>query len=212
MARQGTQSGGTRRGYKQTEIGEIPVEWEVKRLPDVCQFCSGKAHEQYISPDGEFVCVNSKFISTEGQVKKYSTKNFSPAKKNDILMVMSDLPNGRALAKAFIVEEDNKYAVNQRVCSLTPIKDYAKYLFYYLDRNKYFLNFNDGVNQTHLLNPVFYNCPIALPPLAEQTKIADILSGVDAVIRQNSEQVEQLKQTKAGLMQDLLTGRKRVAV
>ena len=53
---------------------------------------------------------------------------------------------------------------------------------------------------------------IPYPPLPEQKKIAEILSGVDAVIRQNSEQVVQLKQTKAGLMQDLLTGRKRVAV
>ncbi len=36
----------------------------------------------------------------------------------DILMVMSDLPNGKALAKAFLVDADNRYAVNQRVCAL----------------------------------------------------------------------------------------------
>ena len=142
-------------GYKQTEVGVIPDEWDVKILPDVCRFRSGKAHEKYISDLGQFVCVNSKFISTDGEVRKYSTANFCPAKKNDVLLVMSDLPNGRALAKAYLVEKDDLYAVNQRVCALTAYRDCAQYLFYALNRNPYFLRFDDGVNQTHLLNPVF---------------------------------------------------------
>ena len=42
-------------GYKQTEVGVIPQDWEVRRLPDVCRFRGGKAHEQYISEFGRFV-------------------------------------------------------------------------------------------------------------------------------------------------------------
>jgi type I restriction enzyme S subunit len=110
-------------GYKQTEVGVIPADWEVKLLPDVLHFRSGKAHEQYISDSGDYVCVNSKFISTGGSVRKHSSANFSPARKGDVLMVMSDLPNGRALAKAYFVEADNTYAVNQRVCALTAYRD-----------------------------------------------------------------------------------------
>jgi len=75
-------------GYKQTEVGVIPEEWEVKLLPDVCRFRGGKAHEQHISEFGRFVCVNSKFISTDGKVRKYSTANFCCAKRNDVLMVV----------------------------------------------------------------------------------------------------------------------------
>ena len=62
-----------RPGYKQTDVGVIPEEWEVKLLPDVCHFRAGRAHEQHISDAGQYVCVNSKFISTDGKVRKYSS-------------------------------------------------------------------------------------------------------------------------------------------
>ena len=49
-------------GYKRTDVGVIPEDWEIKLLPEVCRFRGGKAHERYISDFGRFICVNSKFI------------------------------------------------------------------------------------------------------------------------------------------------------
>ena len=123
-----------RPGYKQTELGLIPIDWDVKQLPEVVRFRSGKAHEQHISEFGRFVCVNSKFISTDGSVRKYSTVNLCPAKRSDVLMVMSDLPNGRALAKAYLVEQADLYAVNQRICALSAMRDCSEYLYYLSSR------------------------------------------------------------------------------
>jgi len=200
-----------RPGYKQTEIGVIPNDWEEKDLLDVCQFKGGKAHEPYISDTGEFVCINSKFISTNGQVKKYSSKNLCPAKKNDILMVMSDLPNGKALAKAFISPVDNLLAVNQRVCALTSRNDDPKFLYYILNRNPYFLKFDDGVNQTHLLNRVFSRCKIPVPKsVGEQKAIADALSDVDSLIDSLEALIAKKRDIKTGTLQELLTGRTRL--
>ncbi|MBU1698567.1 MAG: restriction endonuclease subunit S [Candidatus Eisenbacteria bacterium] len=198
-------------GYKQTEVGVIPKDWEIKLLPDICRFRGGKAHEQHISDFGRFVCVNSKFISTNGCVRKYSTVNFCCAKRNDVLMVMSDLPNGKALAKAFLADQDNLYAVNQRVCALTPYRDCPKYLFYVLNRNPYFLGFDDGVNQTHLLNPVFQKCLLSLPPTkAEQEAIAEALSDANALIESLDQLLAKKRHIKQGAMQELLTGKKRL--
>ena len=198
-------------GYKQTEVGVIPQDWEVRRLPDVCRFRGGKAHEQYISEFGRFVCVNSKFISTDGKVRKYSSANFCCAKPGDILMVMSDLPNGKALAKAFWADQDDLYAVNQRVCALTPYRDSSKYLFYILNRNSYFLKFDDGVNQTHLLNHVFQKCLLPLSPTkAEQEAIAEALSDADVLIESLEQLLVKKRQLKQGAMQELLTGKKRL--
>jgi type I restriction enzyme S subunit len=199
-------------GYKQTEVGVIPEDWEVKLLPEVTHFRGGKAHEQHISDAGPFVCVNSKFISTEGKVRKYATANFCSAKKGDVLMVMSDLPNGKALAKAFLADRDNLYAVNQRVCALTAYRDYSPcYLLYTLNRNPYFLKFDDGVSQTHLLNNVFRQCPLPLPPtLAEQDAIAGALSDADALIDSLEQLIAKKRLLKQGAMQDLLTGKKRL--
>ncbi len=198
-------------GYKQTEVGVIPEDWEVKLLPDVCRFRGGKAHEQHISEFGQFVCVNSKFISTDGKVRKYASANFCCAKRDDILMVMSDLPNGRALAKAYLAARDDLYAVNQRVCALTPYRDSPQYLFYVLNRNPYFLKFDDGVNQTHLLNHVFQKCPLSLPSTkAEQEAIAEALSDADALIESLEQLLVKKRQLKQGAMQELLTGKKRL--
>ena len=197
-----------RPGYKQTEAGVIPEEWDVKPLPDVCRFRAGKAHEQYVSDLGQFVCVNSKFISTDGEVRKYSTANFCPARKDDVLLVMSDLPKGRALAKAYLVRQDDLYAVNQPVCSLTAYRDCAEYLFYILNRNPYFLRFDDGVNQTHLLNHVFQKCPVVLPrEVPEQRAIATALGDVDALLDGLERLIPKKRDLKQAAMQQLLTGK-----
>ncbi len=200
-----------RPGYKLTEVGVIPEDWQVKQLPEVCRFRGGRAHEQYISEAGKYVCVNAKFIASDGAVRKYSTANFCPAKKGDVMMVMSDLPNGRALAKAYLVEADDTYAVNQRVCTLTAHQDWPEYLFYILNRSPYFLKFNDGVNQTHLLNPVFRNCPLALPPtVEEQRAIASALSDVDTLLGRLDHLIAKKRDIKQAAMQQLLTGQKRL--
>ena len=196
----------------QTRLPGFKGEWVVKTLPDVCRFRGGKAHEQYIADHGRFVCVNSKFISTEGKVRKYATDNFCSAKAKDILMVMSDLPNGKALAKTFIADHDDLYAVNQRVCALTPFVDYcAEFLAYVLDRNPYFLKFDDGVSQTHLLNRVFQKCPVFVPlSKAEQTAIAAVLSEIDAELAGLEQRREKTRALKQGMMQELLTGKTRL--
>jgi type I restriction enzyme S subunit len=198
-------------GYKCTDIGVIPEDWSVRLLPEICRFRPGKAHERHIAEYGRFVCVNSKFISTDGTVRKYATANFCPASTDDVLMVMSDLPNGRALAKAYLVEQDDLYAVNQRVCALTAYKDSPKYLFYVLNRNPYFLSFDNGVSQTHLLNHVFRKCALPIPPtLAEQESIASALGDVDALIAALDQLIAKKRQLKQAAMQQLLTGQRRL--
>ena len=53
---------------------------------------------------------------------------------------------------------------------------------------------------------------VVMPPLPEQRKIAAILSSVDGAIGRSASKKRQLQQTKAGLLQDLLTGKVRVSV
>ena len=97
-------------------------DWEEKLLGDVVVFKNGKAHENCVVEDGRFIIVNSKFISTEGEIRKYSNHQLEPLNTNDIVMVMSDVPNGKALAKCFYIESDNEFTLNQRICSLTILR------------------------------------------------------------------------------------------
>jgi type I restriction enzyme S subunit len=140
-------------------LGDIPQHWEVQRLSRVARFASGKAHEQFFEPTGVHVCVTARFVSTGGTSRKFSSMNFCPAVRGDVLMVMSDLPNGRALARAYLVGDDKSYAVNQRVCRLTPHAIEPRLLAYYANRSPHLLRHDDGLNQTHLSNYDFKTMP-----------------------------------------------------
>lgn len=197
-------------GFKNSTVGLIPKDWDVRLLGETLQFISGKAHEPFVSSTGDFVLVNSKFVSTNGAVRKHVTANLTPARKGDVLMVMSDLPNGRALAKCFLVDADRKYAVNQRVCILRSSAQDARYLMYILNRNPYFMAFDDGVQQTHLLNGPIKKCPLVLPKKREQEAISDALGGADALIASLQRLIAKKQAIKQGMMQQLLTGKTRL--
>lgn len=199
------------KGYKQTEVGVIPENWEVKPLNQLVGFTNGKAHENSIKDDGKYIVVNSKFISSEGEVIKFSDDCFCPTEAENILMVMSDVPNGKAIAKCFFVDKNNCYTVNQRICSLKVKVDDPKLLFYLINRNRYYLTFDDGVKQTNLRKDDVLGCPIPLPPTkAEQAAIAVALSDADALISSLEKLIAKKRNIKQGTMQELLTGKKRL--
>lgn len=175
-------------------------------LLEVCDFYSGKAHEHFVTTNGKYKIINSKFVATDGEVFKESNQSFLTAKKNDITMVMSDLPNGRALAKCFLVDQDDKYAVNQRVCILRSKGYDPKYLYYVLNRNPYFLAFNDGVSQTHLLNHVFEKCKLMITKdIAEQQAIAEALSDIDDLILSIEKEIDKKRNIKLAISEDLFS-------
>tara|TARA_R100000365_G_C2734792_1_gene64364 strand:+ start:88 stop:1260 length:1173 start_codon:yes stop_codon:yes gene_type:complete len=188
----------------------VPEGWKLCPLGALVSFANGKAHEKDISEDGKYILVNSKFISTEGRVYKRSHEAFCPARSHDVLMVMSDVPNGRAIAKCFYVMEDGKYTVNQRIARLRADKVDSKFLFYAINRNSYYLRFDDGITQTNLRKDEVLECPVRTPPLPEQKKIAQILSTWDQAITATERLLENSQQRKKGLMQQLLTGKKRL--
>ncbi len=179
-------------------------DWEEKNLKDVATYENGKAHEQGIDENGKFVVVNSKFISSDATIRKFSNTANCLARSEETLMVLSDLPNGKALGKCFYVDKDDFYTVNQRICKITPTKIDSKILFYLLNRNPYFLSFDDGVKQTNLRNEDVLNFELLLPSkLKEQQKIASCLSSLDELIIAQKEKLELLKNHKNGLMQNL---------
>ena len=107
-----------------------------------------------------------------------------------ILMVMSDLPNGKALAKCFVVDADNKYTLNQRIGAFT-IRDKnlitTRFLYYILDRNKQLLSYDNGADQTNLRKGDILNIIIPVPPLSEQQRIVSILDKFETLVNDLSQ-------------------------
>lgn len=187
--------------------------WEQVTLTKVAFYENGKAHENYIEEYGKYIVVNSKFIATNGEVTKHSNTANLLAKRGDILMVLSDVPNGRALAKCYFVNGNDKYTVNQRICRLRPYDIDSLFLFYYVNRNKYFLDFDDGVKQTNLKKSDVLACPLLKPKeKREQQKIADCLSEIDTMITEQLKKIERLETHKKGLLQGLFPSLEEVDV
>ena len=149
-----------------------------KKLIDVAYFQNGKGHEKNIDENGSFIVINSKFISTNGTVKKYCNDQLVPLFKEDILIVMSDLPNGKALAKTFFVTEDNKYTLNQRIGRIT-VKEggglLPSFVNHFLNRNKQLTKYDNGTDQTNLRKDQILDVVIPIPPLEQQQRIVSIL-------------------------------------
>jgi len=179
-------------------------DWEETTLHNKVNYENGKAHENEISDDGRYIVVNSKFISSNGEVKKYSNVAYLLASHGDILMVLSDVPNGKAIAKCYYTEKNETYTVNQRICRLTPKNIEGVLLFHIINRNNYFLAFDDGVKQTNLKKDDVLLCPLTLPKdKKEQQRIANCLSSIDDIIIAQVEKIELLRIHKKCLMQGL---------
>ena len=185
-------------------------KWNLNSINDLFIFKNGKAHENDIDENGKYILVNSKFISTDGEISKKTNSNLAPLEVNDLVFVMSDVPNGKALAKFCLIKEDNLYTLNQRIGLLKIKKGNPIFMYYLLNRNSYFLMFDNGVGQTNLRKDDILDCPLNIPSLSEQTAIAEILATADRELQLQKEKLAQLQTQKKGLMQVLLTGKKRL--
>jgi type I restriction enzyme S subunit len=151
---------------------------ELTTLGKSCEFFNGKAHEKSIDENGKYIVVNSKFISQEGRVVKRTKEQMFPLYKGDIVMVMSDVPNGKALAKCLIIDKDDNYSLNQRICCIRSKEFDTKYLYYQLNRNEHFLAFNNGENQTNLRKDDILGCPLIKPSMEEQKRMVEELDRI----------------------------------
>ncbi len=179
-------------------------EWEEKQLGEIIKFVNGKGHENDVDSDGSYTLINSKFLSTNGSVAKKVNKCNQKVMNDSLVMVMSDVPNGKALAKVMYIQDGSNFALNQRIGMFIFYKDhYPKFFQYQLNRHQYYLAFDSGVGQTNLKKEDVLNCPILVPCIEEQTTIANFLSAIDQKIEVVTQQIEQAKTWKKGLLQQM---------
>ncbi|EGO6566830.1 restriction endonuclease subunit S [Enterococcus faecalis] len=178
--------------------------WEQHKLIEVARYRNGKAHEQAIDESGKYIVVNSKFVSTNGRVKKYTNIIIDPLKKNELAFVLSDVPNGKAIARTFLVDKEHRYSLNQRIAGITPHKDTDSYFLNVLmNRNPYFLKFDNGVGQTNLTKADVENFIGHYPSYEEQQKIGMFFKQLDDTIALHQRKLDLLKETKKGFLQKM---------
>ena len=179
-------------------------DWEQRKLGEVAEYRNGKAHENNISETGKYVVVNSKFVSTDGEVRKFSAEQIEPLYEGEIAFVLSDVPNGRAIARTFLVDESGKYTLNQRIAGITPNEHTDSYFLHILmNRNKYFLKFDDGNKQTNLSVNDVMQFEERYPSYREQTKIGAYFSTLDHLITLHQRKCDEVKKVKKIMLQKM---------
>jgi len=203
-------------GYKMTEIGEIPEEWETVRLGEVAKVFSGASAPQ----KGEYF--------EKGTFPFVRVSDLAVNKRTNNLTKVKDYVNERALKELNLVKanrgtlvfpksgaaiENNNRAllgtdafVVSHLAAVYPAKEKASNTFlYYLSCMVDMTNYSNSPGYPTLKVSTIKEMLIPLPPLPEQQKIAEILSAVDEAIQKTEEIIQKTQELKKGFMQQLLT-------
>jgi type I restriction enzyme S subunit len=193
--------------FKETEIGKIPSDWEVKELITLCEKITDGSHSSpKTTQSGKLIAtvkdmLNSGFnysscrtISNDDYDKLL--KQDCKPKKNDVLIAK----DGSYLKHTFVATGDDELVILSSIAIIRPIQDllfskYLKYLFVDpITKQRVANNYVSGAVIPRIVLKDFKQIPLPVPPLAEQKAIAKLLSDLDEKIEINKKVNENLEE------------------
>ena len=205
-------------GYKHTELGIIPQEWEAKRVKEICKIDANSLATK-TPAEYEFDYISLSDVEDEKLEIQTSHQIFKTApsrarrilKKGDVV-ISTVRPN---LKGFFMVKNDAKDLIaSTGFAVLSPLaccdSTYLLSYFYSQAIDRQLHSLVVGSNYPAVNSKDVANIKIAVPPVEEQRKIAEILGVWDKAIELQARLVDKLELRKRALMQRLLTGRLRL--
>ena len=200
--------------FKKTEIGEIPEEWEVVKLGEVCDFKQGfqiPRSEQILECKEGYIryLYITDFFSDNNKLFIKESRKYYYIEPRDIAIANTGNTCGKAFRGATGVLSNNMFKIfnDKNRISDNYLWSYLNSDYYWNELSKYF----NTAGQPHVGHKNMSQLKIAIPnKLIEQEKIASILSEVDKKIDDYENKKQKLEELKKGLMQQLLTGNIRV--
>jgi len=204
-------------GYKQTEVGVIPNEWEIKRLGDknVTTSYSGgtppTSNPHYYGGAIDWITSGDlnqvQIHSASGRLTQLGLDNSAAklVKKDTLLIALY----GATAGIPAITRIDA--AINQAVLAIIPKVDSTEYLFQWLSNRKDWIisTYTQG-GQPNLSGEIIRALSVPFPPLPEQRAIATALSDVDALLATLDALIVKKRDLKQAALQQLLTGKQRL--
>ena len=199
-------------GYKATALGIIPQEWEVMRLGDIVSITSGESPSLYhLKAEGKYPYVKVEDLNNcekyQESSREYSDDNNTTIKAGSIIFPKrgaSILNNKVRIAAKDIQMDSNMMAITPH----TAIVDTEFLYIRILHERLYRIADTSSIPQINNKHIIPYK--IAVPPLAEQRKIAEVLGVWDEAIEKQARLIEKLALRKRALMQRLLSAKLRL--
>ena len=211
------------RKFKKTEIGEIPMEWEVEKLGGLCigkpEYGANTAAIDKKDNLPRYIRItditeDGKLLDSTWQSIKRESAEAYILNEGDLLFARS----GATVGKTYLYnEEDGECAFAGYLIRFKtdPRLLLPEFLFYFT-HSSYYYNCVRGMfragAQPNINAKEYSNMFLPKPPIKEQKQITEILSAVHGEIEKESNHKEQLELLKKSLMQVLLTGKLRATV
>jgi len=191
-----------RKGYKKTEVGVIPDDWEVDKIKNNALITTGSKNTQDKIDGSSFP-----FFVRSSTVERINTYSFD----GEAVLTAGD---GVGTGKVFHYI-NGKFDFHQRVYKISDFNENLYGYFFYLYFSNHFLARIMSMTAKSSVDSVrmemIADMEIPFPPLKEQQAIATALSDVDALITSLDKLIAKKRNIKQGAMQQLLTGKKRLA-
>ena len=189
-------------GYKQTEVGVIPEDWEIDYIENLAYITTGGRNTQDRVADGQYP-----FFVRSQTVERINSYSFD----GEAVLTAGD---GVGTGKVFHYI-NGKFDAHQRVYRISDFNERISGYYFYLYFSTRFFNRIMQMTAKSSVDSVrrgmIARMPVALPPtLAEQRAIAEALSDADALIESLEQLIAKKRLIKQGAMQELLTGKKRL--
>ncbi|WP_146107589.1 restriction endonuclease subunit S [Neisseria mucosa] len=214
----------TQTGYKASELGMIPQDWEISTIKDVIlgTMQNGLFYEPSRKKGGTlFINVGDMYLSSpiktdllatfqanEQEIKKFRVYN------GDLLFTRSSIvPEGIAFCNFYASEQIALF--DSHLIKIRANRNLVLPDFLYLNcisnfARKFFVSNAKTAIMTTIDQKVIGNCPVLLPSIFEQTAIATALSDTDALISSLQTLIAKKKAIKLSAMQNLLSGKIRL--
>lgn len=187
--------------YKQTELGEIPEDWEVDDIGRVLSITTGDKNTQDNVGDGQYP-----FFVRSQTVERINSYSFD----GEAVLTAGD---GVGTGKIYHYIK-GKFDYHQRVYLMHNFCDRLDgyYFYIYFSNNFYarIMSMTAKSSVDSVRREMIADMKIVLPPIEEQVEISKTLTDMDKEIEVLGERLNKTQQLKQGMMQELLTGRKRL--
>lgn len=192
---------GTKKGYKQSELGEVPEDWEIDKIGNVVSITTGDKNTQDKVTDGLYP-----FFVRSQQVEKINSFSFD----GEAVLTAGD---GVGTGKIFHYI-NGKFDFHQRVYLMhnffEKLDGYYFYIFFSNHFYERIMSMTAKSSVDSVRREMIADMPIILPTKQEQTAIAKILSDMDSEIQALEKRLVKTGQIKQGMMQELLMGKTRL--
>lgn len=208
-------------GYKQTEVGLIPSEWEVKEFRQIGQLSKGRGLlKEDIETSGAVPAIPYTALYTDfsevvdyGSIKWFVDDVAGTIVVNESCVLIASSSNMAAnTGKASALAGTTPVAIGREVIIFRTDHS-AVFLSYLLSTAPYrkrTLVLARGTTIKHLYPATFANYRVAIPPPAEQLAITEALRDTDALLAGLDRLIDKKRGLKRAAMQQLLTGQTRL--